>query len=243
MIIQPKLPKQNELVLITIVKVMPHGAYCHLQEYGIDAYMPVREVAPGWIKNIHEFIKEGGKDVAKVIFVDAEKRSVDVSLKKTRAKEKKDKINDFNLEKRAQGFFDQAITTAELQSAKEAIKTELVKKFATYSDIVNAITEREDAFEGVQVDKKFEEALVEIVKKSIKPKVFSVSYIAKVNVYDTLNGIALLRKMFGEVEGADVAVTYMGAPHYMLVAKGSNYPEAEDKIKKAEAVLEKYQEK
>jgi translation initiation factor 2 subunit 1 len=73
---------------------MPHGAYCELVEYKADAYLPIGEVASGWIKNIREFIKEGQKDVAKVVFVDQNKRALDISLKKVTAKEKKDKRID-----------------------------------------------------------------------------------------------------------------------------------------------------
>ena len=70
MIIQKELPDVSEFVIIKITKIMPHGAYCRLIEYNSDAYLPISEVSSGWIKNIHEFIKEGQQDVAKVIFVD-----------------------------------------------------------------------------------------------------------------------------------------------------------------------------
>ena len=56
MLIKKELPEERELVLVKISKIMPHGAYCELIEYGMDAYLPISEIASGWIKNIHEFI-------------------------------------------------------------------------------------------------------------------------------------------------------------------------------------------
>ena len=80
MIIPKKLPDKGDIVLIKINKVMRYGAYCELVEYKMDAYLPIGEVASGWIKNIHEFIREGQKDAAKVSFIDPAKNTVDISL-------------------------------------------------------------------------------------------------------------------------------------------------------------------
>jgi translation initiation factor 2 subunit 1 len=235
MIIPKKLPDKDELVLINIKKVMPYGAYCSLVEYNIDAYLPVREVASGWIKNIHEFIKEGQKHVAKVIFIDTQKNAVDVSLKRVREKEKKDKITEYNLENRAQGFYKQALIAAKIQDEAN-IRDQISKTFVTYSELIDYIYENKKLD---NVDKNFEKAMLEIVEKNIKPKVYEVSYIASFQVYNTESGISTIRKTFHEIEGLDVTVTYLGAPNYSLVARGDNYPKAEEKIKKAVAIMEK----
>lgn len=238
MILQKPLPELGEIVLVNLNKIMPHGAYCELVEYKVDAYIPIGEVASGWIKNIHEFIKEGQHDVAKVVFVDPTRRALDVSLKKVTAKEKKDKINDYNLEKRAEKFFVQAVQAAHKESRIEEFKKKAAEAVSTYSELLDLVHEGKDAPGTLDVDVK--KAFKEIITKNIKPKTFSVFYSLELRPLSGKSGVDLIRKAFGEVEALGVDVLYEGAPHYRLSATGPSYPAAEAKIKEAQQALQKY---
>lgn len=239
MIIQKELPDPEEFVMIKITKIMPHGAYCRLTEYNIDAYLPISEVASGWIKNIHEFIKEGQQDVAKVIFVDREKRSVDVSLKKVSSKAKKDKINDHSIENRSEGIFNKAVAAAKKEDKKQQLVAETAKVAKTYTELVNSIFEGKDPLAELK-DKEFKDALYDLVLKTIKPKTYTVSYNIELTTTDTRAGINTIKEALGKVEKAGVEVLYMGAPHYRLLSTDSSYPRAEERIKEAQELLEKY---
>ncbi|MHB1829927.1 MAG: S1 RNA-binding domain-containing protein [Candidatus Micrarchaeaceae archaeon] len=239
MIKTKELPDVGEFVIIKISKIMPHGAYCRITEYNIDSYLPISEVSSGWIKNIHEFIKEGQQDVAKVIFTDKEKKSVDISLKKATSKAKKDKINEFGLEKRAEGMFNKALISSKSEDKKQAIIEELSKLATTYNEIINSISDGKDPLAGIQ-EKDFKSALYELVAKTIKPKTYTVSYNVELTTTDTKSGINLIKEALSGIEKAGVEVLYMGAPKYRFLATDSSYPEAEDKIKHAQDILEKY---
>lgn len=239
MIIQKKLPDPEEFVIVKITKIMPHGAYCRLIEYNIDAYLPISEVASGWIKNIHEFIKEGQQDVAKVIFVDREKKSVDVSLKKVSSKAKKDKINDHSIEKRSEGIFNKAIAASKKEDQKQMLIAEASKVTKTYTELVNSIFEKKDPLAKFE-DKEFKEALYDLVLKTIKPKTYTVSYNIELTTTDTKAGIKTIKEALGKIEKVGVDVLYMGAPHYRLLSTDSSYPKAEERIKEAQDLLEKY---
>ena len=77
-----KMPEQDEFVIATVKKIFPYGAFCSLDEYGgAEAFIHVSEVAPRWIKNIHEFLKEGQRIVAKVHRFVPEKNLVEISLR------------------------------------------------------------------------------------------------------------------------------------------------------------------
>ena len=239
MIKTKELPEVGEFVIIKISKIMPHGAYCRITEYNIDSYLPISEVSSGWIKNIHEFIKEGQQDVAKVIFTDKEKKSVDISLKKTTSKAKKDKINDFGLEKRAEGMVNKALISSKSEDKKHTIIEELSKIAATYNEIINSISEGKDPLSQIQ-EKDFKDALYELVAKTIKPKTYTVSYNVDLSTADTKSGINLIKEALSSIEKEGVEVLYMGAPKYRFLATDSSYPDAEDKIKHARNILEKY---
>jgi translation initiation factor 2 subunit 1 len=218
---------------------MPHGAYCELVEYKVDAYLPIGEVASGWIKNIHEFIKEGQRDVAKVVFADPSRKALDVSLKKVTAKEKKDKINDYTLEKRAEKFFIQALQASGKESKAAEIRSKIAKSVTTYNDLLDQVyTGKEPA--GI-LDADVKKAFLDIIAKNVKPKVFSVSYSVEMRSLSGNGDVDMIKKAFGEVEALGVYVLYEGAPHYKLSAEGPSYPVAEAKIKNAQDILQKYE--
>lgn len=239
MIVPKDLPDVGEFVIVKISKIMPHGAYCKLVEYNIDSYLPISEVSPGWIKNIHEFIKEGQQDVAKVIFVDREKRSVDISLKKANNKDKKDKISDFGLEKRAEGIFNKAIEQSKNADKKQLIIAEVAKSAKTYNELVNGIFEGTDPLANFKY-KEFKQSLYALVAKTIKPKTYTVAYDVDLTTSDTKSGIKLIKEALVSIEKNGVKVLYMGAPRYRLLATDSSYPKAESKIKDSQKILENY---
>ena len=239
MIIPKQMPEVGEFVIIKITKIMPHGAYCRLSEYNMDAYLPISEVSSGWIKNIHEFGKEGQQDVAKVIFVDREKRSVDVSLKKATSKNKKDKINEYSLEKHAEGIFNKAVEASGAADRRAQLAIDVSEYSKTYMDLVNDIFEGRDPLSGFK-DNAFKEALYSIVAKTIKPKIYTVAYNVELTTSDTRSGIGTIKEAFGNVEKEGIVVQYLGAPRYRLVATDSSYLKAEERIKKANKILEGY---
>lgn len=238
MIVRKALPEAGELVLARVKKVMPFGAYCELIEYNMDAYLPIKEISSGWIKNIHEVIREGQREVAKVVFVDKERRAIDISFKKATTKEKKDKINDYNLEIKAENLFNQALKASDTLEKKEEIKATLAKKYQSYNEIVADTAENSDTLSSLKLNTKFSSAFYDIIKKSIKPKRYAVSYVLELVSYNTREGISTIKKALELVENGGVKVTYLGAPKYKLSAEDSSYPKAEDKIKQARSVIE-----
>jgi len=238
MLIKKDLPEERELVLVKISKIMPHGAYCQLLEYDIDAYLPISEIASGWIKNIHEFIKEGQKDVGRVITIDRNRRSIDISLKKATSKEKSDKINEYNIEKRYEKLFDQAILAAKLGTKKAEIIKEISSKLNTYTELIQLFIDKKDA-SAVVKNKELDIALAEIVSKNIKPKRYEVSYTVELRSVNNKTGINQIRKLLEDITHKGVDVLYLGAPMYRFTSEDSDYPKAESRIKEAQRLIEK----
>ncbi len=228
-------------MLLKIKKIMPHGAYAELMEYGKDAYLPISEIASGWIKNIHEFIKEGQRDVGKVISVESARGSIDVSLKKATSREKSDKLTEYGLEKRYEKLFEQAAALAGLKDKKdvEALKEEAAMKVPTYSELINSMVQ-DTKFASFMKNKRFSAALEEIIQKNIKPKRYVVSYLMTLRSDDPKVGISAIREALSAVEKLGLDVLYLGAPRYRITSEGGSYPAAEDKVKAARAVLDAY---
>ncbi len=239
MLRKKELPVQGEFVIIKINKVTPHGAYCKLDEYGIDAYLPISEVSSGWIKNIHEFIREGQQDVAKVIYLDTTKNAVDISLKKVTQKEKKDKINSYSAEKRAKAIFDSTAKLAKKENAKEEILSKIPASITTYHELLTLAYEGKDPLAACG-DKVFKDAFYEAAQKNIKPKSYTVAYNLEMSVTNPQKGVQLIRDILKEIASKGNITRSLGAPHYSLSSTDSDYTKAEARIKSAEVILDKH---
>src|SRR3990172_1648818 len=87
-----ELPEVGEIVIATVSKVSDHGAYVTLDEYNnIQGFLHVSEIAPGWVRNISRYVKEGEKKVLLVKKVRSERSEIDLSLKQI-SKDQKEKI-------------------------------------------------------------------------------------------------------------------------------------------------------
>ncbi|MCG2880870.1 MAG: translation initiation factor IF-2 subunit alpha [Vulcanisaeta sp.] len=89
-----ELPDIGELVIGTVYKILDHGAYILLDEYGgMEAYAPINEIVQSWFHDIKDYLRLGQKTVFRVIRVDPRRKLIDVSLRKVREEEKREKLN------------------------------------------------------------------------------------------------------------------------------------------------------
>ena len=90
-----EMPEQGEIVLATVTKVMDHGAYVTLDEYdNLQGFLHVSEIAPGWIRSVNRFVKNGEKKVLLVKKVNPQRGDIDLSLKQVSKDQKKQKLKE-----------------------------------------------------------------------------------------------------------------------------------------------------
>jgi len=90
-----EMPEQGEIVLATVSKVMDHGAYVTLDEYDdIQGFLHISEIAPGWIRSISRFVRDGEKKVLLVKKVNSKRGDIDLSLKQISKDQKKQKLKE-----------------------------------------------------------------------------------------------------------------------------------------------------
>jgi len=151
------MPEEGELVLATVKKIMPYGAFCTLDEYGNrEAFVHISEVAPRWIKNIHEFLHEGQHLVAKVFKLVAEKNQIDLTLKGVSESEKKAKMEDSRRTRRSDKLFEVALKIAKSTKSEELVaRAALAAKFGGIGEAFEALGEQgESALVGVKQERE-----------------------------------------------------------------------------------------
>lgn len=232
------MPGPNSLVIVLVDKIEKYGAYCKLIEYdNIEAFMPLKEVSTGWIKNIHEFLHKGKTIVCRVIDVNPEKGTIDISLKKVTPKDQKEKISEYNLEKRISSLLAQAIKQAGLSHQKNNITKYILEDFGTYTNFHNSMIEKNQKYKNANIPEKLKETYANVIDANRQKKDYDVSYTINLVNHNTKSGITEIRNALKLISEAGVEVHYLGAPKYMLISKGSDYNAAEKKIKNAVEIL------
>lgn len=221
-------PEVDELVLAVIKKIMPYGAFLVLPEFkDKEAFLHVSEVAPRWIKNIHEFISEGEKHVVKVYRIDNEKNQIDVSLKRVSAQEKQMKLESVKQKTRSEKLLSIAAQKAKVDAS--LMQSEIEKDFDdVYACLEICSEEGIDALKNPKLPKAFKIELVELAKKNIKKSEVSVNGLLSISCYEA-DGIERIKKVL-QVEGA--GVHYLGAPNYRISVVDENYKSGEKRLTK-----------
>lgn len=225
-------PEQDELVIAVIKKIMPYGAFCVLPEYNnMEAFLHVSEIAPRWIKNIHEFVSEGQRHVAKIHRIDKEKNQVDVSLKRVSEEEKKAKLEIMQTEKRADKLLALALKTSKVKLTPEQAGDILTKEFG---DIWSAFTEaqerKEEALKSVDIPAALKSEIVAIAEKNIKKPTVEISGMVNLTCWG-VEGVEDVKKVLSEGE-KEVGMHYLGAPRYRVTLTAANYKDGEKKLGK-----------
>ncbi len=224
-----ELPDEGELVIAIIKKIMPYGAFCILPEYGnLEGFLHISEVAPRWIKNIHEFISEGQRHVVVVHRVDRQKSQVDVSIKRVSEEQKKRKMEMVRNEKRGAKLLELSIKAAKAKIDVPKAREEIESHFLdVYSCFKEASLGGEDVLKKLDLPKALKAEMVELAQKSIKKPVVEVGTVVTLVCYGQ-KGVEDLKKALKV--GEDVSVHYLGAPKYKISLSAPDYKTGEKKL-------------
>lgn len=232
------MPEEGELVLATVKKIMPYGAFCTLDEYGNrEAFVHISEVAPRWIKNIHEFLREGQHLVAKVHKLVVEKNQIDLTLKGVSESEKKAKMEDSRRSRRSDKLFEVALKIAKSTKAEElSARTLLFQKYGDFGGAFEAIGEQgEAALAGMKIEKGLAAALLEVAAKSAKRARAEITWMMSLTSYSA-NGVEEVKKIIASAKkpsDAQLEIHYLGAPHYQMKAVAEDFKKAEKALEQA----------
>lgn len=240
----PKLPEYNELVQVQVKKILPYGAFCTLDEYpGQEAFLHISEVAPRWIKNIHEFLHEGQRLVCKVHRVDPQKGQIDISLKRVTGAEAKRKVKLARQTKRADKLMEvcakqSKATPKDIEEARRLLEAE-------YGDLMTALeeisTEGAAAIKDLKIQKKLAEVIVEVAQKSIKKAKAEMRSIIQVQSHSP-RGIEDIKKALLSLKtpaGVEkMELHYLGAPRYQLTLVAEDFKTTKKASERIKAALE-----
>ena len=238
-----EMPEQGEIVLATITKIMDHGAYVTLDEYGaIQGFLHISEIAPGWIRSVNKFVKEGEKKVLLVKKVNPDRGDIDLSLKQVSNDQKKQKLKEVKKFEKGRTLLQSVKEKAGLADSDiEKLEDSIYSKFdSVYDAFIEIGRKGVETVKDLKLNKKTLAAVEEVCSKIKLPSVEIRGIMEITN--NRSDGVEVIKKSLLDAIKKDptIDITYLGAPKYRLAITADDFKTAEKALK---PIIEEIQKK
>src|SRR3989344_7458609 len=230
------LPEENEIIICTVKKILPHSIFVDLDEYeNKEGLIHISEISPGRVRNIRDFVKEGKKIVCKVLKLDRERGHLDLSLRRVNQVQRINKNKEYKQEIKAEKILEMVGKELNLSIADMYGKVgkELIKNYDSLYIAFEKIAENEKVLDEIKIEKKISDSLLKYVKDKVKKR--EVRITATMTITSQLpNGIEEIKNVIKGLEekSKNITIKYMGAPKYHLALTADDYKTAEKEILK-----------
>ena len=241
MSIDKGMPEPGEVVVCTVREITSHGIYVNLDQYGaMNGFLHVSEISTGWVRNIERVAKVSQKLVLKVIRADRVRREIDLSLRQVTNEERRAKVIEWKREERAVAIINAVKKKLGLGDAEaKSLIQKLEAEFGTlYEALEKASRNGEKALAPAALHAETAKAVAEAAAEKIIPPRYEVGALVEVSsrMPDGIENIKKTLTAAADSPGAEVHITYAGAPRYRVRITADDYKQAE---KVLDAVLEK----
>jgi len=226
------MPEQGEIILATVTKVMDHGAYVTLDEYDdIQGFLHISEIAPGWIRSVNRFVKDGEK---KVLLVKKVKSGdIDLSLKQVSKDQKKQKLKEVKKYEKGKTLLENLQEKAKLTDDEiEKLEDKLYTKFdSVYDGFMEIARNGISIVSDLKLAKKITTPIEEICSKIKLPSVEIRGIMEITN--NKSDGVEIIKKTLLDIIKKDstMDITYLGAPKYRISITSQDFKSAEKSLK------------
>ena len=236
-----ELPEVGEIVIATIKKTGDHGAYVSLDEYdNVQGFLHISEIAPGWVRKVTKYVKEGDKKVLLVKKIQQDRAEIDLSLKQISKEQRKKKLLDVKRFEKEQGILKNIQDKVKLSSEEiDQVEEKLLSKYnSVYEAIIEIGTKNINVIDDLDISKKIKEVIEEFSKK-IKLPTVEIRGVLEMTSSKS-DGIEIIRKILldaiKESKNEKIEISYLGAPRYRLSIIAQDFKTAEKTLK---PILEK----
>ncbi len=230
-------PEQGELVVGRVDDIENFGVFIELLEYEDKRGLcHVSEVASGWIKNVRDHVSPDQRVVAKVLAVDTNSQQIDLSLKDVNDHQRKETIQHWKNEQKADNWMERALGEASDEEFQE-VANELLAVFGSlYDGFEQAAIHGHDGLADATLTDEQLDAIVSVARENV-----SVPYVTVTGYVDITSaapdGVDLVREALKAAEGngevpeeVELEVTYVGAPEYRIEVQAPDYKTAEAEL-------------
>jgi len=234
-------PEVGELVVATVKRIVPYGAYVELDEYGgKEGLIHISEISSSWVRNIRHFVREGQKVVLQVLRVDKARGHIDLSLRRVSKSDRRRRMLEYKRERKAESVI---ITAAERvgmtpEELFDLVGDRLLDEYDTlYEGMVQVVKRGPEFLEKLGVPRDVAEVVAEVASKKVKIPMVKVSGTFTLTCYKP-DGVKSIKEALISAEktagrGVEVRIYTVGPPKYRIEVKAENYKRAEKALSRA----------
>lgn len=235
-----ELPSVDELVMCTIKKVFPQGAFATLDEYGNkEGMIHISEVASGWVKNIRDHVRENQKVVCETLDVDPTRKNIDLSIRRVKDSERRWKAQQLKREQKGEKLLEIAAKKLgiNIDQAYEEVGFALQEKFGDLYSALESVVKDKKSIADV-ADEKWVDVLNEIAASTVQPPSYKVTGYVNLSC-PAPNGVEVIKSAMIDArdsvqnENVKVGFYYAGSPRYRIEIVAQSYKVAENSMQKA----------
>lgn len=243
---ETEMPEQGEIIIATVSKIMDHGAYATLDEYDdAQGFLHISEIAPGWIRSINKFVREGEKKVLLVKKVNASRGDIDLSLKQVSTDQRKQKLKEVKKFEKGKTLLQNVREKAGLSDQEtDALEDTLYSKYDSVYDAFTGIGRNGmGSVKDLGLPEKIAAAIEEVCSRIKLPSVEIRGIMEITN--GRPDGVEVIKKALLDVVDRDptISITYLGAPKYRLAITSQDFKSAEKALKPVMAEIQASVEK
>ena len=238
-------PNDREVVLCTVKKILHNSVFVHIDEYkNKEGIIHISEIAPGRIRSIREYVREGKKIICIVLRINRERGNIELSLRRVTKSMHMKKSEALKLENKCEKILE-ILAIKHKKNTKEVyeeIGLKLIGKYGSLHEGCKAVYDNgEKEVDEIVPNKPLLKDLGEIIKIRLKPAEVKISRMINIT-NKSPDGIERIKKLLihtletTKKDGERVDFKYMGAPNYRITIQSKDF-------KKAQGIFDKVTEK
>lgn len=229
------LPEEGEYVLCTVKTILYHSVFAELDEYDRkDGMIHISEVAPGRIRNLRDYVREGKKIICKVLRVRPDKGQVDLSLRRVSIAMRKKKNTQIKQEQKAEKIMEIVAqrSNSDVKKLYEDFGNKIWEEYGGLSQFFQEIAADEMSLEDAGISQKYADVLTEVIKEKFKPQTIEIEKELELKS-ESPNGVELVKEALKKAmdiaveKKYDVKISYLSAPRYRIKVSALDYKIAE----------------
>lgn len=227
-------PKEKEIVLCKVKKILPHSVFAELVEYhNKEGMIHISELSNRWTKNINNVVSVGEKIVCRVERINKKKGYIDLSKKRATSGEEKNKKNEVKNENRVEKLINHVCKKngVKLEEFYDKTGFNIVKEYGSLYNYYQEFTQDEKVINDLKMGKKVKEGIKQAFNSLMKKNRVSVKQEVKFYA-QARNGLENLKKFVKkvksglEMDDSELEITYINAPNYLIRVESRNYKTA-----------------
>lgn len=239
-------PEENEIVFCTVKKILPNTVFVSLDEYqDKEGIIHISEIAPGRIRSIREYVREGKKIFCKVLRVNQYRNAIELSLRRVSPIQITQKNTAIQLEQRAEKLLE--VFSKKKNTTLPDMYSNLGKKLIDHYGSINAsftetLEQGSSSLIKIGIDKDLAKEWSSLVQSSIKlPEVRITRNFSLQS--PSSDGIKKIRSCFTSIKEFvaekkySAEFHYLSAPRYSFSVKAKNYKAANSIIEEIISTL------